>query len=253
MKHSVDTQVIRQALHAMQYIESSQTVLQFAIPWPEELLHLLPRIEGQTTHQPAIQLDVQYVTNNTLYGWMLLTHSHGDFWPIIGSMIRPFGLTISTTGLHLLIPELEDEVKNALKGGKEASRVCLTTSPNKALSYLDFSGQHDLSRAFESINQMFSFICTCRFFQGRVEEKRSVVDRGQSDPDSRKAKQRPIFRLWHDTFLASCEMPARSAAGMSRSEVVDDALQYFPAVREDYERKLRDGLMDVDVRRFGCN
>ena len=250
MKHNVDTQAIHHALHGMQYIQSSQTVLQFAIPWPDELLHLLPRIKGQTTHPPAIQLDVQYVTNDALYEWMLLTHSHGDLWPIIGSLIRPFGLAISTTGLHLLVPELENEVKNALKGGKEASRVCLTASPDEALSYLDLSGQHDLNNVFESINQMFSFICTCRFFEGGMKNGKSVLDRGRNDPDSRKAKQRPIFRSWHDTFLPTCEFAAGSAAGMSRTEVVDDALQYFPAVREEYERKLRDGLKDVDVRRF---
>ena len=38
---------------------------------------------------------------------MLFRHAHADLWSILGTLIRPYGLTINHTGLHLRIPHLE--------------------------------------------------------------------------------------------------------------------------------------------------
>ena len=251
---NVDFEVVYDRLQALHCIYGSPTVIQYAIPWPDDLLHLVPRRPPMGTIHIlplAIQLDVQVIPNPSLYEWTLMMNSHGDFCPIVGAMIRPFGLTLAGTGLFVSIPGLEEEISKGLKGGRRASRVHLTDSTTEFLLFLGFK-QQDFSKPFESVDQFFSFICTCRFFHGKPPRRQNSSNE-ITEPkayDETKMRHRNIFLRWIEDFLPGCENPAGRSAEMTRQEVVEEALKAFPKARDEYDMKLRAGLRDIAERTF---
>jgi hypothetical protein len=76
-----------------------------------------------------IQLDLHDCPTHQRMRWELFHQAHGDFWNIIGTIIRPFGLTASNSGFYLRIAEVE-------RYNKEMGKVKLTEDPAMVLDFL---------------------------------------------------------------------------------------------------------------------
>ena len=87
----------------------------------------------------------------------LFRHAHGDIWNLLGSTIRPFGLTIDEDALWLRIPEIE-------KADRKRARVMLTDDPVEVLHFLGMKVEGFWSEPFDSIDALFDYVTTYRLF-----------------------------------------------------------------------------------------
>lgn len=232
--------------------------LMLAIPWPRELP------EETNTDSPTsskaseghirvnedaiprfIQVDLHYFQDLGKLQWMLFKHAHGDLWNILGSTIRPYGLTIDEVGLYLRIPEIENE-------NRKKAKILLTQDPTETLQFLGLptSGQ-EWKKPFATFNDLFEYAASCRFFWVRRldspsgDENDANAQAGGDDfkdnlksNDRRRMLQRPVFRAWVDEFLPACQKEGRLGdAQPSRVEVREEAFNYF-GVQGVYEARL---------------
>ncbi|KAL8388433.1 hypothetical protein RB595_009245 [Gaeumannomyces hyphopodioides] len=233
-----------------------------ALPWPR-LMDGSGSDEGQKEHDTFVQLDVRICASERVLRWMAFRHAHGDIWNILGSMIRPLGLTADETALWLRIPEVEVI-------DRKRARVLLTDDPHVALDVLglpDDKGQWDNS--FDSYEDLFEYVAGCRFFY--VSPDPSGAEAGgdaQDSPqrqkllqeldahgrpsstvhgdtrqtlksnDRRRMKTRPLFRAWIDEFIPRCR-----AAGLYPPPPPDDASTASTATKEDLRDVVRAELL----------
>ena len=219
--------------------------INFAIPWPNE--------ESQSTGQDKfIQLDVHHLPSKERFDWELFHSAHSDLWNILGSTIRPFGLTANDTGLYLRITEIETL-------DKKKSLVYLTSSPKDVLDFLGLD--HSMWwNEFKSEDEMFRYAAKNRMFWVREEDESlgegDVVVKGESEllaqeggdagkkklkhNDRQRMAKRPIFRAWINDFIPVLRKEGGPRAPtVTREQVRDEALEKF-GVREIYETRLKE-------------
>ncbi|KAK1781370.1 hypothetical protein QBC45DRAFT_405997 [Copromyces sp. CBS 386.78] len=180
---------IKAALNAERFIVNPYTnSMHLAIPWPKEDSQIG---EEKDSTQRYFQVDISICKSMDQMFWALFKSAHGDAWTLLGSIIRPFGLTADDEGLCLRIPEIE-------KLDRKKARVLLTTDPVEVVHFLGMQVEGYWSEPFPTVDAMFSYIATCRFFT--VHE--SSPDPSQDNSTTkRNMKTRPIFRKWVEDFL----------------------------------------------------
>lgn len=148
----VTPQEIAELLNAKTYkVTRGSHTINFAIPWPDmNSLQHQNNFRGGDDQEPEdanryIQVDIQACPTLTQLKWSLFHEAHGDLWNMLGARIRKYGLTLSNTGLHLRIEELEG-------WNKEKSRVKLTQDPKEALEFLQMDEQGEFGDYFPSLN-----------------------------------------------------------------------------------------------------
>ncbi|KAI1613552.1 hypothetical protein EDD36DRAFT_200367 [Exophiala viscosa] len=165
--------------------------------------------------QKYIQIDVHIVPDPELFHWHLFFQAHGDLWNMIGGIIRPFGLTCTTTGLYLRIAEVEAH-------NKTESRVLMTNNPESALKYLGLD-QERYCTTFNTWDAMMDYITTCRF-----HDPARAID--MKSKDRQRRGRRPVYSYWVNWYLPAHQdnQPGESAS-MTRTQVEQDAKDFFGA------------------------
>lgn len=250
--------------------------IHLALPWPEQDLDsdqasvrdLENTMQGlrvsNNTHtdeaspmvqkQKYIQADIRVCSTHQTFQWYLFHHAHGDFWAVMGSTIRRFGLTISDKGLMVRIAEVESH-------NRQAARVKLTDDPTTILHFLGL----DLDRfwgSFANYEDIMDYAATCRFHDPARWKDKAEPDRKGDMMDgreSRRVAKRPMFAYWIETYLPAHvdDKPGRSSH-MSRDDVILDAstipdigqdfLARFTAQKEEWTKKLGQEKLWVDIR-----
>ncbi|RYP12274.1 hypothetical protein DL767_011353 [Monosporascus sp. MG133] len=232
--------------------------LTLAIPWPEGPQDSVKQkdpagtqVNGRNdqikedTKRRFIQVDLHCCQSIDQLQWMLFKHAHGDLWNILGSVIRPFGLTMDGVGLYLRIPEIEKE-------DRKKAKVLLTEDPAAILHFLGlrFDGRQWEER-FAHFTDVFEYAATSRFFWARpnqppegdgiVCEEQTGVETDKKrlkSNDRRRMNQRPLFRKWVEEFLPKCREEGRFGnTQLTRDDVRDQAFARF-GVRREYEVRL---------------
>ncbi|KAL7628033.1 hypothetical protein AAE478_002229 [Parahypoxylon ruwenzoriense] len=237
-------------LNARRTIRSNASVLIVAVPWPDDLPE--DAINGNTEDHSGtavprfIQVDLHLYSSAEHVQWMLFKHAHGDLWNIVGSTVRPFGLTISDDGLFIRIPEIETR-------DKKKARILLTVEPNEILEFLglDYSSTQ-WEQPFASIKELFEYVATCRLFWVRPTQE--AADR-TSDPaelhdnsdrpklsskERRRLGNRPIYQLWYEEFVPACREAGRFSTQRcgDRDSVRAEVFARFAGARELYRARL---------------
>lgn len=197
---------IATALNAKRTI-SSNPIHSFAVPYPDSEGHF-------------VQLDIQLCKSKD-FDWEVFHKSHGDLWNILGSSIRPFGLTANDRGLHLRIPEIEaSDRKKAL--------IFLTADPNTVLDFLNLN-RKSYWQGFKTIDDMFEFACSSRFFRAAA-----YVRDGLKANDRKRLAQRDLYRRFVDEFLPTRNTANKDSDDLSltREMVSDEALTKFEKADE---------------------
>jgi hypothetical protein len=192
-------------------------------------------------------------TRNIFDKQTLYKHAHGDIWNLIGSTIRPFGLTVDEEALWLRIPEIE-------KFDRRKAKVYLTRDPVEILHFLGMKVEGFWSDPFESVDALFDYTTTCRLFwvretpdgEGEDEANEVGVIGGEQGRkrlkanDRRRMKGRPVYRRWVDEFIPGLRAQRRfirSGPGTSveeiRAAVRSEAFARF-FVEPEYKRRLRE-------------
>ncbi|KAG8529823.1 uncharacterized protein KY384_005304 [Bacidia gigantensis] len=163
-----------------------------------------------------VQIDVHVCSTDT-FEWEFFHQSYGDLWNLLGTMIRPLGLTANDAGMHLRIEEIE-------MSNKKRSMLLLTKSPTETLKFLDLN-EKVYERGFSRVEQMFDFIRACRFF-----DVSAYCRHGLKANDRKRLAQREVFREFVDNWVPKnwhSELDAFSAFVPSRREVTKEALDVF--------------------------
>ena len=131
-----------------------------------------------------VQVDV-HVCRIATYTWELFTHSHGDLWNLLGTSIRPFGLTANDVGLHLRIAEIEE-------ANRKKSLLFLTADPSSVLRFLGLDVER-YWQPFETSEEMFRYATGMRFFR-----RDTYIRETLKANDRKRMTQRPMYRNFVD-------------------------------------------------------
>ncbi|KAH0547824.1 hypothetical protein FGG08_000081 [Glutinoglossum americanum] len=215
-RYPFEVQDLAGALEAQRYShETAGPTTNFAIPDTER--------EGEEDVVVYRQLDVHVCRPGTL-DWEVFTKSHGDMWNILGSMGRFYGVTVNDRGCHLRIPEIEPV-------DRKHSLLHLTSDPAEALALFGLDVD-SYQRGFQTVDEMFDYISSTRFFRHgafeNTEEKRR---------DRQRMSQRPVFRRWVTEYLPKhTDMPIRNPE-LTRDDILEESLDKFQK-RPEYDAKL---------------
>ncbi|KAK4239441.1 hypothetical protein C8A03DRAFT_32474 [Achaetomium macrosporum] len=235
-----------------------------AIRWPSDMEHQITTGSGpcrpdeipchtEASKDKYIQVDVRICPDIDQLCWTLYKHAHGDIWNLIGSTIRPFGLTVDEEALWLRIPEIE-------KVDRRKAKVYLTRDPVEILHFLGMKVEGFWSEPFESVDALFDYATTCRLFwvretpDGDAKDDASEAgviggDHGRrrlTANDRRRMNGRPVYRRWIDEFIPGLRAQRkfiRKGPGTSveemRAAVRSEAFARF-FVQPEYKRRLRE-------------
>ncbi|KAL2178626.1 uncharacterized protein P884DRAFT_276528 [Thermothelomyces heterothallicus CBS 202.75] len=233
------------AKHAI--VHPAGTSAHLTIQWPSDM------------DQHYVQVDVHICPDIDDFCWRLFKHAHGDLWNILGSTIRPFGLTIDEEALWLRIPEIE-------KFDRKRAKVCLSRDPVEIIHFLGMKVEGFWDEPFQSVDALFDYATTCRLFWvrdtpvGVAEEDAdaSGVIGGEDGRrrlkanDRRRMASRPVYRRWINEFIPRLcaegkflsNHPAKSAEEL-RAMVRDEAFERF-SVEAEYRERLREWRLKRD-------
>jgi hypothetical protein len=169
------------------------------------------------------QIDVE-TSCPELLQWLMWLEGYGDLATILGSLHRDLGLTISHTGLHLRMEELE---KNSRKG----SMLKLTNNPAKAMGFLGLDIER-YNQGFDTTEEIFEW-CSAGRFYARPQAREDFTDH-----DRKKAKTRTMFARFYSEWVVSQPGERPSESPWTRTAVLREALAFFGA-RDAYESKMK--------------
>lgn len=180
---------------------------------------------------------------------------------LLGSTIRPFGLTVDEEALWIRIPEIE-------KLDRKLSKVPLSRDPVEILHFLGMKVEGYWAEPFESVEALFDYVTTCRLFwvHDRLGERALEGDpddvgvvggeagrRRLKSNDRRRMKGRPVYRRWIEEFIPSLRAQGKfmpkvpwESIHEAREAVRDEAFAYF-LVEAEYNQQLKDWRLKREV------
>lgn len=176
-----------------------------------------------------------------IFPWHVFHEGHGDFWNILGTTIRPFGLTANDRGLHVRIAEIETDQR-------KKSLLFLTCEPDDVLSFLGLDVAA-YRQGWESVDEMFRFLAG-----GRLMRREAFVQRDLKANDRKRMVVRDCYRRFVEWALGSGlgeeQSEREQGKGETREQVLEEALEVF-GKRAEYEERLavwRDQQEKVAIR-----
>ncbi|KAL8953820.1 MAG: hypothetical protein Q9222_000329 [Ikaeria aurantiellina] len=204
---------------------ASNPIYSFAVPNPDH--------EGS-----FVQVDI-HICKADNFNWEVFHQSHGDLWNLLGTSIRPFGLTANDKGLHLRIPEIE-------ASNRKRSMLLLTADPETVLDYLHLD-RDPYTRPFQCVGDMFDYICGSRFFRSEA-----YVREGLKSNDRKRMAQRDLYRRFVDDFLPARPLTEQVGPGESettRESVLREALTTFE-LTEEFEARAKQWRKEIQEQDY---
>ncbi|KAK6846300.1 hypothetical protein PG987_001488 [Apiospora arundinis] len=232
------------ALSAEDHFSQQSPAASFAIPWPESLPVGVEDLHEEELSDKTryIQVDVQVCENLDTFRWSVFKHDHGDLWNLLGSTIRPFGLTIDHKALYVRIAEIE-------KFDKKKAKIFLSSDPETVLNFLGLDPQR-WKQPFATLEETYEYTATCRFFWVKPESENGsdVSDeeriggeftrKNLKSNDRQRMDKRPMFNKWIKEFIPKCREQHRfTERPTDREGTLEAAFEQF-GVRETYDTRV---------------
>lgn len=213
---SITTEYLAKTLVAEKtFTTSGSATSSFALPYPNLVNNY-------------VQVDVHICSPSTFH-WQVFQQSHGDLWNLLGTTIRPFGLTANNVGLHFRIAEIEEL-------NRKRSLILLTNEPDIVLSLLGVDEER-YQHPFESVEAMYKYVVGCRFFRAKTYVKGDLKAN-----DRKRMAQRELYRRFVDVWLPENEYWIRTrmarVPALTRDDVAEAILNRF-GKRQEYDRSVR--------------
>lgn len=234
-----DTATLTKILRATKSITANPAIL-FAVPYPADF----PSDEEGDNY---IQLDIQRCETVERFNWMLFFNSLGDFWNILGTALRRYGLTANDRGLHLRVGEIEVE-------NKQHALISLTSDPGDVLRYLGLDAE-EFNKGWSTLEEMFVFLAQHRFFRRDSYIRVHLLDSSSSVPgggdgahgfkEKKRVETRAVYRQFVDEFLPSWQDVVRKR--VLREEVREIVLDRW-GKRRNYEEKMEEWRRYMDEK-----
>ncbi|KAK4659754.1 hypothetical protein QC762_113970 [Podospora pseudocomata] len=234
---------IREALGA-EFHKAVHNTTNLVVPWPG------------SNGQKHIQVDVRICKNEEELNWYLFKHGHGDLWNLLGSTIRPFGLTVDESSLWIRIPEIE-------KFDRKKAKILLTKSPTAILTFLGISLEPFKSgKPFPTVEALYEYVTTCRYFFVRPASEENDGDgaglvggeegvKKLKSNDRQRMRQRAVYRRWIEEYIPSLReqgLHVRSDVSVKkmRASVQEDAFAAFD-VEVEWNARLKEWRLQKNV------
>ncbi|KAM0555769.1 hypothetical protein ACHAPJ_006164 [Fusarium lateritium] len=179
-----------------------------------------------------IQVDVRFCPSIHMAKYLRFHHAHGDIWQLLGTIIRPFGLTVDNKGLWIRLPEIE-------KVNRKNARIFLTSDPDRILEFVGLPVPA-YWRSFPDTDSMFKYVAHCPMFfvppDGNVGQDLLLSNAN----DRRRLTQRPVYREWVEKFKPECrEKGLYPAPLITRDGIRDQAFETYK-IQQEWDKRLRD-------------
>ncbi|KAK3989197.1 hypothetical protein QBC44DRAFT_89839 [Cladorrhinum sp. PSN332] len=212
--------------------------------------------EDEEGKKKYIQVDVRICKDVDQFCWGLFKHAHGDLWNLLGSTIRPFGLTVDEDALWIRIPEIENH-------DRPRSKVMLTNNPVEIVHFLGMKVEGFWSEPFGSVEALYDYATTCRLFWVK-EERNDSCEEGAIGGEEGKTKlksndrkrmaYRAVFRRWIEEYIPQLRSEGRfrkppgNSSGIRglRAMVRDEAFEAF-FIEPEYNHRLNDWRLQKNV------
>ena len=189
-----------------------------------------------------VQVDIRVCDDVENWKWELFHHAYGDLWNLLGTTIRPWGLTANDRGLFLRIEEIEvlDRKKSLIWLTKHPRVVCdllgvdadrLAINSDGLILVSGAGGQSDGN--LTSMEELYRFVLTSRFFR-RDAYVRSTL----KSNDRKRMAQRDGYSLFVDEWLPNHGGPDGGDPTLTREKVREEVLERFN-VRTEYDARIK--------------
>lgn len=192
-----------------------------------------------------IQVDVRVCDTLEYFQWMLFKHAHGDVWNLLGTTIRPYGLSVDECSLWLRIPEIE-------AFNRRRAKVFLSSDPAEILQFLGLPIEEFWSEPFDDLDGMYEYVARCRLFwvSPLDSEKNSAGTELEQDRkklkanDRKRMNQRPGFRKWVEDFKPRCRQEGRFLVNpTTREQITQEAFDWFH-VEDEFKARRQEFLLE---------
>lgn len=187
-----------------------------------------------------VQVDVRMCKDVKDWKWALFHHAYGDLWNLLGTMIRPWGLTVNDKGLHLRIEEIEsmDRKKSLVLLSREPGVVCYFLGMERERLGIDddgfiSGGDGKEGRGFGSMQEIYEMVVKLRFFRREAY----VRDTLKANDRKRMFKRDGYSRFVNEWLVEY--VGADGGEGLTREGVKEECFARF-RVRGEYERRVEE-------------
>ena len=199
----------------------------FAIPHP-------------TISDAYVQVDTRVCPDVGAWRWQLFHHAFGDLWNLLGTTIRPFGLTANDKGLHVRIEEIEalDRKKSMIFLTKDPREVCVLLGLEQEKLGIDEDGvirggDGTHSRGFRNMEEMYEFVTQSRFFR-----RDTYIRHTLKANDRKRMAQRDGYSAFVDGWLPTYTGSEGEGSELTRASVWDEVVEKYK-IDKVYEERIR--------------
>ena len=217
---------------------SAQHCRCLAVPYPE-------------VQDAYLQVDISVCEDVKNWRWGLFHHAYGDLGNLLGTTIRPWGLTVNNKGLHLRIEEIE-------KLDRKRSLIFLTQEPRMVCDLLGLDadrlgideegltrgGDGEHGRGFKTIEEIYEMVVGLRFFR-----RESYIRTTLKHNDRKRMAQRDGYSRFVDEWLPSYEGPVGGDPSLTRQGVAEEVFERFD-VRKGYETRIEEWRCEREALRI---
>lgn len=176
-----------------------------------------------------VQIDV-HVCPEGSFDWQLFHQSHGDLWNLLGTTIRPFGLTANDAGLHIRIAEIEEL-------NRKRGLLLMTSEPDEVLNFLGLDVE-EYQRPFDSVEGMYEYVVSSRFFRADTYVRSDLKAN-----DRKRMAQRELYRQFVDEWVPENVAFIKTRGGrdarLTREDVQEVALERW-GKRADFDKRVEE-------------
>lgn len=229
-------------------ISSTFEIRKCAMSRPDSMLHLAlpwPRDPRNADSDYYAQVDVNLCFTLEEFEWKLFQSAYADLGNILGTIIRPFGITMNDDGLYFRVHEIE-------KLNRKRSMIFLSRNPQDAFDVLGLDEQK-WHRKFSTKQEMYSFAAECRMFwiSSHATDNEDggawALDKMKSNDRARLSK-RPGYLAWVNQFVPRIAAEGHySSPRTTRAEMRSLIYNRFPSAKKEYNRKLSEWQDECDV------
>ena len=231
-------------------VESTQTgpTTSFLVPlWPSDIAKVRNAGRDLRGEEHYCQVDIHMTSSWEQCEWVVCIHSYGDFFSLIGTMMKPFGLTYTDDGVYIRVAEMEEG------GAGKRARIFVTGSPRRFWEeVLGFPFYRHFFYHCWTLPEMYAFVTKCRFFQFSS----FIKDHALNSNARKRMRSRPAFREYIEEYLPRLkeEQPQFQERGkeLTREMVWDEIMKRFDGVNEVAQERLeiwRAGISAQETRR----
>lgn len=193
-----------------------------------------------TISDAYVQVDTHVCPDVETWRWQIFHHAFGDLWNLLGTTIRPFGLTANEKGLHVRIGEIEalDKKKSMLFLTKDPRELCVLLGLEQERLGVDEDGvvrggDGTHGRGFRNMEEMYEFVTQSRFFR-----RDTYIRHTLKANDRKRMAQRDGYSAFVDDWLPTYAGNGGEDPDLTRASVWDEVVERYK-IEKVYEERIK--------------